>query len=146
MPICIFTLLLVLYPLVYSPYYILLLYHLYIHPIVGIVPTCIFTLLFVLYHLYICPIVDIIPTCIFTLLLVLYPLVYSPYYWYYTHLYIHPIIYCYYTTCIFTLLLVLYPLIIPTCIFTLLLVCTHMFTLLLVLHPFVNKSSPLVNW
>ena len=86
------------------------------------------------------PIVGIIPTCILTLLLVLYPLVYSPYYWYYTHLYSHPIIGII-PTCILTLLLVLYPLvyspyywyythlyinpvigIIPTCILTLLLV------------------------
>ena len=136
-PTCIFTLLLVLYPL--SPYYWYYT-HLYIHPIIGIIPTCIFILLLVLYplvyspyywyhtHLYIHPIIGIIPICIFTLLLVLYPLVYSPYYWYYTHLYIHPIIgiyplvyspyYWYYTH------LYIHPIIgiIPTCIFTLLLV------------------------
>ena len=91
---CIFTLLLVLYPLVYSPYYWYYT-HLYIHPIVGIIPICIY------------PIIGIIP------------IVYSPYYWYYTHLYIHPIFgiipICIYPIigiipiCIFTLLLVLYP-------------------------------------
>ena len=52
--------------------------HLYIHPIIGIIPTCIFTLLLVLYPFVYLPYCRYhIPICIFTLLLVLYPLVYS---------------------------------------------------------------------